>query len=75
MGLRLSLQQACGNYTALDLHYGTASSFEPITNESNHYSTELFGGQVEKIIAVSCQLALAIVRVLFLLLRTLLMLL
>ena len=32
----------CGNYTALDMHRATATSFEPVTNESMHYSTELF---------------------------------
>ena len=36
----------CGNYTALDLHHATATTFTPITNESMHYSTHLFTEQL-----------------------------
>merc|ERR1712166_172572 len=40
----------CGNYTALDLHHATANSFEPITNASMKYSTELFSEQMVQIV-------------------------
>jgi hypothetical protein len=40
----------CGNYTALDLHRATATTFEAVTNESMHYSTELFSSELIKLI-------------------------
>jgi arylsulfatase B/arylsulfatase I/J len=40
----------CGNYTALDLHFATATSFMPITNESMHYSTHLFTEQLVSLV-------------------------
>ena len=40
----------CGNFTALDLHRATASTFEPITDASMKYSTELFGDEIVDII-------------------------
>ena len=42
---------SAGNYTALDLHHATATSFEPLTNHSNHYSTIMFAEECEGIIA------------------------
>lgn len=39
-----------GNYSALDMHYATATSFSAVTNESMTYSTELFTTQLVRII-------------------------
>ena len=40
----------CGDFTALDLHRATSDSFEPVTDKSMQYSTNLFSEEIVGIV-------------------------